>query len=115
MNLRKTPNKETQNVTGSLSSDPDLSQTRMISQVQLHSWGQWGGGLCARTALSSGSSKNHVWRGVRTHCSLPFRGADSPHLLYLPWASIQMCLLLQGLVQASGKKGTRKAQGKWEN
>ena len=67
------------------------------------------------TVLGSGSSKNHVWRGVRTQCSVPFHGADSPHLLYLPWASIQMHLLLQGLAQAGGRKGTRKAQGRWEN
>ena len=50
-----------------------------------------------------------------TLCSLPFHGADSPYLLYLPWATIQMRLLLQGLVQAGGRKGTWKAQGRWEN
>ena len=109
MNLRKTPGKETQNVTGSLSTDPGVSQTSMMCQVQLHSWGDAG------TVLGSGSSKNHVWSGARTQCSLPFHGADSPHLLRLPWARIQMRLLLQGLVQAGGRKGTRKAQGRWEN
>ena len=62
MNLRKTPNKETQNVTGSLSSDPDLSQTRMISQVQLHSWGQWGGGLCV-DVLQGGVTPGQVALG----------------------------------------------------
>lgn len=47
--------------------------------------------------------------------SLPY-GVDS-HLtyLYLPCASIQMRLLLQGLVQAGGRKGTWNAQGRWEN